>query len=334
MNKALKKELLALVVSLAVLAALLAGMTHLVTPKQHDFGAMWGHFLQEEPDSIDVMFFGSSITYCDVVPAVYWEQSGLTAFVHAGPEQTLPMTALYLRESLKTQSPQAVFVECTGVAFPQYMGYTKTNIGQMPWGWNRLHATFTCAEPEVRKGLLFPLYFYHDRWDSLTENDLQPYDKDMLAGYTFLHEYSGRWRANTEQLVIEPADWERNTAALEEICALCREQDITLVLYRAPVERLANEDWARLEAQFSDRDGVYLLDGNDYLDRIDAVPVTDYYDTMHYNASGAAKFSSFLGEWSRENLGLTPLPGQDEALWTERLAYFEELAAAPMQPKA
>ena len=68
-----KKELLALVVSLAALAALLAGMTRLVTPKQHDFGAMWGHFLQEEADSIDVMFFGSSITYCDVVPAVFWK---------------------------------------------------------------------------------------------------------------------------------------------------------------------------------------------------------------------------------------------------------------------
>lgn len=66
------------------------------------------------------------------------------------------------------------------------MGFTKTNIGQMPWGINRLHATFFNAEPEVRKGLLFPLYFYHDRWTTLKSEDVQPYTEDMLAGYTFL----------------------------------------------------------------------------------------------------------------------------------------------------
>lgn len=333
MKQAWKKELTALAVSLVVLGLLLGVMTKIVTPKQREFGSAWGPFLQEEPDSIDVMFFGSSIVYCDVVPAVYWEQSGLTAYVNAGPEQTLQMTVPYIRESLKTQSPQAVFVECTGVVFQPYMSYTKTNIGHMPWGWNRLCAIFTCAKPEVRKGLLFPLYFYHDRWTELKPDDWQPYERDMLAGYTFLSEYSGKWRADTETLAITPEDWARNTASLEDIYTICREKGIELVLFRAPVERMSDQDWTRLTAQFADRDGVQMLDCNEYLDRINATPVTDYFDTLHYNASGAAKFSAFLGQWSRDTLRLTPTAGQDTALWQERLAYFEELADEPMQPK-
>ena len=142
MKHIFKRELAAFLAAATVLGGILAGATHYLTPQQHDYGSVWGMYEQEQTDSIDVLFFGSSITYCDVVPAVYWKNSGLTAFVQAGPEQPLPLTLDYLKESLRTQSPKAVFVECTGIAFHKYMGFTKTNIGQMPWGINRLHATF------------------------------------------------------------------------------------------------------------------------------------------------------------------------------------------------
>ena len=152
MKHIFKRELTAFLAAAAVLGGILAGATHYLTPQQHDYGSVWGMYEQEQTDSIDVLFFGSSVTYCDVVPAVYWENSGLTAFVQAGPEQPLPLTLDYLKESLRTQSPKAVFVECTGIAFHQYMGFTKTNIGQMPWGINRLHATFFNALHENRLG--------------------------------------------------------------------------------------------------------------------------------------------------------------------------------------
>ena len=220
MKHIFKRELAAFLAAAAVLGGILAGATHYLTPQQHDYGSVWGMYEQEQTDSIDVLFFGSSVTYCDVVPAVYWENSGLTAFVQAGPEQPLPLTLDYLKESLRTQSPKAVFVECTGIAFHKYMGFTKTNIGQMPWGINRLHATFFNAEPEVRKGLLFPLYFYHDRWTTLKSEDVQPYTEDMLAGYTFLSGGTDKGPDDCETVDIAPEDWERNMDALEDIYAL------------------------------------------------------------------------------------------------------------------
>ena len=202
MKHIFKRELAAFLAAAAVLGGILAGATHYLTPQQHDYGSIWGMYEQEQTDSIDVLFFGSSVTYCDVVPAVYWKNSGLTAFVQAGPEQPLPLTLDYLKESLRTQSPKAVFVECTGIAFHKYMGFTKTNIGQMPWGINRLHATFFNAEPEVRKGLLFPLYFYHDRWTTLKSEDVQPYTEDMLAGYTFLSGGTDKVRTTAKRLIL------------------------------------------------------------------------------------------------------------------------------------
>ncbi|MFR0941943.1 MAG: MBOAT family O-acyltransferase [Butyricicoccus sp.] len=37
-----------------------AGATHYLTPQQHDYGSVWGMYEQEQTDSIDVLFFGSS----------------------------------------------------------------------------------------------------------------------------------------------------------------------------------------------------------------------------------------------------------------------------------
>ena len=73
------KEWIALLLALAVLIGTLTCLTRIMTPKQHDYGSVWGHFLKEPADSLDVMFFGSSIVYCDVAPAIYWRDSGLTA---------------------------------------------------------------------------------------------------------------------------------------------------------------------------------------------------------------------------------------------------------------
>lgn len=97
MKHIFKRELAAFLAAAAVLGGILAGATHYLTPQQHDYGSVWGMYEQEQTDSIDVLFFGSSVTYCDVVPAVYWENSGLTAFVQAGPEQPLPLTLDYLK---------------------------------------------------------------------------------------------------------------------------------------------------------------------------------------------------------------------------------------------
>ena len=143
------KAWISVVLALAVLLLSLEWANRIFTPKQHRSGSTWGNFLQAPRDSIDVMFFGSSVVYCGVAPAAFWETSGLTAYVNAGPEQTLAITLAYIQQSLKTQSPGVIFVECSGLGFERYQKFTKTNIGQMPWGKARIQATFHAAEPEA-----------------------------------------------------------------------------------------------------------------------------------------------------------------------------------------
>ena len=65
----------------AILLAVLlfAGISHLLgqilMPVRKEYGSDWDHYLQEEQNSLDVLFFGSSLVYCDVIPAVIWRES-------------------------------------------------------------------------------------------------------------------------------------------------------------------------------------------------------------------------------------------------------------------
>ena len=189
----LRKELLALGVSILVIVLVLNAFTVLVTPKRHSFGSTWGHYLAEEENSIDVIFVGSSLTYCNVIPALFWEQTGLTAYNVTGPALTVPSEYYFLREALKTQSPSVVFIEVTAALYERYTGHTETMLGYVPWGENRLLAAFSEAEPGKLGGLLFPMLTYHSRWTELSKDDWkvfrEGYDQDILAGYTYLGEY-------------------------------------------------------------------------------------------------------------------------------------------------
>ena len=113
---------------------------------------------------------------------------------------------------------------------------------------------------------------------------------------------------------IAPEDWERNMNALEDIYALCRRNNIQLVLYRAPTKRLHDADWNRLTAQFDGRDGVSTLNCSDYTAQIAADPESDFYDSLHYNCVGAEKFSAFLADWTKNNLSISPDEPQDTCL--------------------
>lgn len=134
---------------------------------------MWADYLAQPRDSMDYLYLGSSYVYCDVDPAAVEDASGLRGFAMAGPEQTMGISYWYLRECLRTQSPRAVIIEGTALHFEEFQGYTQVNLAYMPYGLNRIAAAFTVAEPELRTGILFDLYFYHDRWKELY-GDLDP----------------------------------------------------------------------------------------------------------------------------------------------------------------
>ena len=320
------REVAAILIAAALFFCAVYGSAWLLTPVRADYGATWDRYLQEKPDTVDVMFFGSSIVYCDVIPAVVWEETGLASYVMAGPAQTFPITYYYLREACKTQSPQAVVLELNGMFFQEYEDYTKVNISYMPWSENRVLAALHGAEPEEQLGAFFPIYNYHDRIYSVEPGEiyhrLTP-TPDPYAGYTVL-------LTATEQTGYPDRDYPTDTGAyrnslvyLQKIAEFCAGRDILLVLYFAPVHcRVPEESLSALEQAVESVPHALYFDCNGE-DWPEFDPVAGWHDFLHLNLYGAVPFSRRL---SRELLKLDLRAAQnDSALWQERLQAIQAL---------
>jgi hypothetical protein len=319
------KRVLPVLLALLLFVSASYGAAWLLVPARQGYGAQWDAYLQEEEGSLDVLFFGSSIVYCDVVPALIWERAGLRSFVLAGPAQPLSITYYYIREACKTQDPQAVVVELSGLFFEKYPGHTKSNLAYMPWSENRLLATLKGAEREELLGALFPLYYYHDRvftiaWEELRQR-LRP-QADPLAGYTLMWEVAPQSGELVGDASAQTQTYQENLDYLKKIAAFCKKRGLRLILYLAPTyEKVPQEALETLEAD------ARAIVGEDYFncngpDWPQADPETGWCDFLHYNVYGAMDYSRHLGT-VLARLGLEA-SGEDAALWQERLAYFYE----------
>lgn len=318
------REFFAVVLALGLFAGMTYGAGRLLLPVRTVFGATWRQFRQEEADSLDVLFFGSSVVYCDVVPAVIWQQSGLTSYVMAGPEQPLPVTYHYIRQAVRTQSPQAVVVELNGLFFSRYPELMKPNLLYMPWGADRVQATFAGADPADRLELLFPLYGVHDRVYSITTQELRdnllPAARDEYAGYTPLTAKTPQpWRTDVS-FSADTEVYREGMQVLHRIAELCAGRDIRLVLYFAPLYCNIPQD--TLDALYRDVAGIpgaafFDCSGGDW-PAFD--PMEQWFDCAHLNLYGAEPFSRRLAE-ELEGLGLESAH-DNSRLWQGRYDLF------------
>lgn len=300
-------------VAFLLAAALLLGLSaRVLRPAHTDYGSTWEAYLAEPENSIDVLFLGSSYAYCDWNPGVMYGESGLTGYVMGGSEQTAAITYWYLKEALKTQSPQVVVMEATSLFFDRYQNYTQINIGYMPWGMNRVRAILECAEPEKRLGLFWDLYFYHDRWKELTPGDLKkaliPAGADRLKGHTAVDQIfaeTGDGPFLSEMRQSEEV-YQQNIRDLARIAQLCAQEDIDLIVTVNPTySQYTQGVYDRLEKDVLAAGSGRFVNWADSFEDIGLDPTVHLYDGGHLNQAGAKIFSAYTGQYLR-SLGYQP----------------------------
>ena len=293
--------LLALVTAAVLLIVLYLAGSRLM-PHRYDYGSVWESYLQEEPDTVDVLFFGSSMTYCDVMPAAVWRETGLTSFVMAGPEQTPEVMLAYVREALKTQRGACVTAEISGAFFDRTTGFSKVNVGYMPFSPNRIRAALGC-EREMLRLAVFPIGSFHSELLAPQPSITDSVDRDGLH--------------------LPGTDaYESHTRALEALVRFCREENVRLVCYFAPATaRIPAEARETLRARLLAAGCENVWDLTDEAPSFGIDSGADWYDGLHFNRFGAEKFSAGLAQ-RLLSLGVTPGGRGDEALWEARAEYL------------
>ncbi len=327
-KKVFLRRLLAAVLFLALAVGLLSLAGAVLRPPQVSYGSTWRAYRAEPRDTMDVLYFGSSYAYCDFDPVEIYRHSGLTGYVMGGSEQTMSLTYWYLREALETQNPQAVVIEPTGVFFKQYQNYTQTNVVYMPPSLNKLGAIFTAAEPELRTGLLWDLWFYHSRWKEVRPGDLlrvlTPARTDDRKGFTPVEGTAEELVLTRNPRPLSDGQYEENLGWLLRCLELCEERGIRAVVLVNPCySQCSPEQYQRLEADLAaGAPEVTFVNWVDAFDALGLVPEEHLFDGGHLNKQGAAVYAAGVAELLTGELGLTPMEqtADNTAAWQAALA--------------
>ena len=109
-SKKIYKSIIAIIVFVFLFVAMFSFISEILCRKS--LGGAWNYtekiagFYNSQDNEYDVMFFGSSNTYCSFNPLVFYEESGVKSYILATQNQPVWAPYTYMKESLKTQKPK------------------------------------------------------------------------------------------------------------------------------------------------------------------------------------------------------------------------------------
>ncbi len=269
-----------------------------------------GGFYNEPVDSLDVMFFGSSHMYCSIDPRMLEEQTGLKSYVFATQQQPLWISYHYLKEALKTQSPETVVLEVHMVVQEEDYadeGTLHSAVNPIKLSRNKVEMVYAAVPHGERRNYILDIFKYHDRWEELTRDDytLEHFDAlDPLRGFVQLETVTVIESRDELEAVVdvsEPLD--KSMEYLEKFVELSREEGFELILIKAPSNATVDEKklYNAVEA-FALDEGITFEDFNMHFDQLGLDLAMDFYDRRHLNVNGVAKFVPYFGAFLMEEM--------------------------------
>jgi hypothetical protein len=193
----------------------------------------------------------------------------------------------------------------------------------MPGGINRILAARQC-EDGILDLALYPLQEFHFRIYA-EDRDLPPEeDGVMLCGYTPLSEAAEQTERTVRKHGVKGGDerYAHNLSYLKKIAELCRDEGVICIFYYAPAMGTYEESsLERLMADLSQTPCAAVENWGNLIEEIGIDSALDWFDSIHFNQSGATKFSDYLSAYIKD-LGIPETQGANADLWAKRYAYL------------
>ena len=269
----------------------------------------WDNFKQLEPDSVDIVFIGTSHQFCTINPDLLYEEYGINSFMLATSAQTVPMSYYAAMEAIESQHPKAIVMEmayCANDFRTVTPEMSHLFFDGMPWGEAKKLAVEDLIEEDERIYYYLNLGRYHARWKNLTEVDFQS-NLTAPRGTYITEDTSYNWTIPViSQDEKEPVP-EGMLKYVDLLVELCAENDVELILYTAPFNSLYNDDTMKQDLFARQRifNGIddYAEDKNlryynlfYEIEEIGLNGETDYMDSQHFNRYGQEKVTRYMAE--------------------------------------
>ena len=307
-SKKIYKSITAIIVFVFLFVAMFSFVSEILCRKT--VGGAWNYtekiagFYNSQNNEYDVMFFGSSNTYCSFNPLIFYEESGVKSYILATQNQPVWASYTYMKESLKTQNPKLLVMDILAFTYKdEYSddGVTHSYMDDLPMSANKLELARVSA-PDLGKRfeLLCNFVKYHSRWNELTKTDFtfkRSKARDYLKGYVLLE-------STFDKAILPDADTE-GTSPIEEkqkqyfykIINLAKENNIPLLLVKTPSNVLEKDQKLyNTVKKMAKEEGVPFVDFNRRYDKIGLDIKDDFFDKSHLNYKGAEKFTRYFAE--------------------------------------
>lgn len=236
--------------------------------------------LEEQDNTIDVLFVGDSLVYSSVSPMEIWNEFGFTSFDCSTPAQLTETSYDYIKIAVERQKPKVIFLEAN-VLFRNPAKRTKER---------KIKDIFD------RYSLLDK---YHDNW-----KDYLSYGKTINAtkGYYYISKVSkakeNGYMKNKNKIETIP---NINIEYFNKIIDICNENDITLILFGVPSIKSWSFAKDKRINELSLEYNIPFINFN-----IDNILNIDWENETkdegsHLNYQGAKKVSKYLGNYLLEN---------------------------------
>lgn len=290
----------------------------------------------KEDKKHEVIFIGDCEVYANFSPMVLYEEEGITSYVRGNSQQLIWQSYYILKETLKYETPKVVVFNVNSMRYsePVSEAYNRLAIDKMKWSKEKIGIIKeSMTEEENFLSYVIPLLRYHSRFDKLTSEDFEYLFKTKNSMYNgFL--------INKNVKPVESLPTKRRLSTyqfkgncyeyLDKITALCRENNIKLVLIKAP--SVYPYWYDEYEKQIQEYAANNNLDYYNFKEKVEEIGIdysTDTYDGgLHLNLNGATKLSKYFSKILKEKYELIDYRNDERIsnIYEEKLKqYIEEI---------
>ena len=306
-------------------------------------------FYEEEDDTIDVMYMGTSATNRYYNPGQAYEEAGVAAYNMAVMGMPMFFVPTLIDEVEKTQDPDLYIIEIRNVLKSKNEvtdAHIRRVTDSMKFSSNRFKAVEIALDyTEGAKGELsniddeklsyyVPIVKYHSR---ATSGELTAGDVFLAPGQTAVKGYvlsklTVTQKAQEESVYSDDvgelapemaAAFEATLDACDQLKAQGKEVLFVLSPY---VVKEGEMDKFNAAAEMIREHGFEYLNCNDeaVLEEMGINWETDFYNSKHVNYQGAEKYTAYLTEYIKENYEIPDRSGDETySSWSD--AYEEYL---------
>ena len=338
----MKKKILISIAAILLIAIMLALFSGLVAPKYitNPEGRLTGEYYSQSGNN-DVIFIGDCEVYETFVPAILWEKYGISSYVRGSPQQLVWHSYYILEETLRYETPKAVVFNVYSLKYgtPQSEAYNRLTFDTMKMSDIKLKAIYdSMTEYESIVDYIFPLLRYHSRITELEQNDFKYWfaSPERVSDSGYLIQTGVVPRAAETENPRELRDYEFSQTAfdyLDKIKNLCEDNDIELILVKAPTDSWNYYWYDEYEAQVQDYVKKNNLKYYNLIECENDIGIDwsiDTYDAgFHLNVYGAEKTTDYFGKILSEECQIPNRKGEESLSkeWDVRVQEYKERKA-------